>query len=197
MKALKIILFVLVMGTVSSAMLVGVNSFTQPLIFKNEELKLKTTVLDALELAYEKGNALAVFNDKVRVLDVSKDKFFISSDGAAAFEFYGPGLWGPVSGVASINPDLKSIKAIKILYQEETPGLGARIAENSFLKQFRGKEFFPKLIFMPEGKASAKNEVDAITGATGSSKALEKLLNSVLQKNAGLLKEQVNQFPRP
>ena len=192
MKALKIILFVLVMGTVSSAMLVGVNSFTQPLIFKNEELKLKTAVLSALELSYEKGDALAVFNDKIRVLDVDKAKFFISSDNTVAFEFYGPGLWGPISGVASINPDLKSIKAIRILYQEETPGLGARIAEHSFLKQFRGKEFFPKLIFVPEGKSSANNEVDAITGATGSSKALEKLLNNVLQKNTGLLKEQMN-----
>jgi len=192
MKALKIILFVLVMGTVSSVMLVGVNSFTQPLIFKNEEVKLKSAVLSVLEIGYEKGGALAIFDDKVRVLDVDKTKFFISRDGAAAFEFYGPGLWGPISGVASINPDLKSIKAIKIVYQEETPGLGGRIAEHSFLKQFRGKEFFPRLIFMPEGKSSAVNEVDAITGATGSSRALERLLNSVLQKNAGILKEQLN-----
>jgi len=192
MKALKIILFVLVMGTVSSVLLVGVNSFTMPLISINEELKLKSAVLDALELSYGKGDALVVFKDKIRVLDVDKAKFFISSDNTIAFEFYGPGLWGPISGVASINPDLKSIKAIRILHQEETPGLGARIAENSFLKQFRGKEFFPKLIFMPEGKSSANNEVDAITGATGSSKALERLLNGVLQKNAGLLKEKLN-----
>lgn len=192
MKALRIIIFVLVMGTVSSVLLVGVNSFTSPLISINEELKLKSAVLNVLELAYGKNDALAVFNDKVRVLDVDRAKFFISNDGTAAFEFYGPGLWGPIYGVASINPDLKSIKSIRILHQEETPGLGARIAENSFLKQFRGKEFFPKLIFMPEGRASANNEVDAITGATGSSRALEKLLNSVLQKNAGLLKEQWN-----
>lgn len=189
MKALKIILFVLIMGTVSSALLVGVNSFTAPMISINEELKLKSAVLDALELSYGKGNALAVFKDNIRVLDIDKDKFFISSNNTAAFEFYGPGLWGPISGVASINPDLKSIKAIRILHQEETPGLGARIAENSFLKQFRGKEFLPKLIFMPEGKSSAKNEVDAITGATGSSKALEKLLNGVLQKNVEVLKK--------
>lgn len=192
MKALRIILFVLAMGTVSSVMLVGVNSFTAPLIFKNEELKLKSAVLDALELTYEKGNAVSIFNDKVRVLDIDKIKFFISNDGAIAFEFYGAGLWGPISGVACINPDLKSIRAIKILYQEETPGLGARIAEHSFLKQFQGKEFFPKLIFTAEGKSSANNEVDAITGATGSSNALEKLLNETLQKNAGLLKEQLN-----
>lgn len=192
MKALKIVLFVVIMGTVSSALLVGVNSFTDSLISKNEELKLKSAVLDVLEIPYEKLTALNIFKDKVRVLVSDKDKFFISGDGTAAFEFYGPGLWGPISGVASINPDLKSIKAIKIVHQEETPGLGGRISEHSFLKQFQGKEFFPKLVFMPEGKSSARNEVDAITGATGSSKAMEKLLNGVLQKNAGILKEQLN-----
>ena len=192
MKALKIIIFVVIMGTVSSALLVGMNSFTEPLISKNEELKLKSAVLDVLEIPYEKLTALNIFKDKVRVLVSNKDKFFISSDGTAAFEFYGPGLWGPISGVASINSGLSAIKTIKILHQEETPGLGSRISEHSFLKQFRGKEFFPKLIFMPEGKASAINEVDAITGATGSSRALERLLNSVLQKNAGILKEQLN-----
>lgn len=192
MKALKIIIFVVIMGTVSSALLVGINSFTEPLISKNEELKLKSAVLDVLEIPYEKLTAVNIFKDKVRVLAADKDKFFISTDGAAAFEFYGPGLWGPISGVASLNPGLSTIKTIKILHQEETPGLGSRISEHSFLKQFRGKEFFPKLIFMPEGRAGARNEVDAITGATGSSKALEKLLNGVLQKNANLLKEQLN-----
>ena len=188
---MKIIIFVVIMGTVSSAMLVGMNSFTQPLISKNEELKLKSAVLDVLEIPYDKLTALNIFKDKVKVLTADKDKFFISG-GAAAFEFYGPGLWGPISGVASINSDLSTIKTIKILHQEETPGLGSRISEHSFLKQFRGKEFFPKLVFMPQGKASAINEVDAITGATGSSRALERLLNSVLQKNAGILKEQLN-----
>jgi Na+-transporting NADH:ubiquinone oxidoreductase subunit C len=192
MKALKIIIFVVVMGTVSSALLVGMNYFTEPLISKNEELKLKSAVLDVLEIPYDKLTVFNIFNDKVRVLAADNSRFFISAEGAAAFEFYGPGLWGPISGVASINPGLSTIKTIKILHQEETPGLGSRIAEHSFLKQFRDKSFTPRLIFMPEGKAGAKNEVDAITGATGSSRALEKLLNSVLQKNAGLLKEQLN-----
>lgn len=192
MKALKIILFVVVMGSVSSALLVGVNSFTDPLISKNEELKLKSAVLDALEIPYDKLTVLDIFNDKVKVLNGDKSKFFVSAEGAAAFEFYGPGLWGPIRGVASINPDLATIKTIKILHQEETPGLGSRIAEHAFLKQFRGKYFIPKLIFMPEGKSSAKNEVDAITGATGSSRALEKLLNETLRDNASLLKERLN-----
>lgn len=190
MKALKIFIFVIVMGTASSALLVGVNVFTLPKILKNEELKIKSAVLEALEMPYDKKEALSIFNRTVKAVDIDNNKFFISTEGDVAFEFYGPGLWGPISGVASINSDLKSIKTIKILHQEETPGLGGRIAEVAFLKQFRGKEFFPKLIFAPQGKGAAKNEVDAITGATGSSKALEKLLNETLKKNSAMLKKQ-------
>ena len=171
------------MGTVSGALLVGVNLFTAPMIAKNEEVKLKSAIMDVLEVPYTKADVLEVFKDKVKDKVMDKAHFFIGPDGTIAFEFNGPGLWGPIYGTVSINSDLKTIQTIKILHQEETPGLGARIAELDFLKQFKGKEFIPKLVFMPQGHASAKNEVDAITGATGSSKALEKLLNGVIKKN--------------
>ncbi len=185
--ALRILIFVIVMGSLAGALLVGIDIFTKPLIDKNKELKLKSAVLDALEIPYGKNDALMIFKDKVEARPVDKFIFYRSADGSIAFEFAGPGLWGPILGIASINSDLKTIKKIKILHQEETPGLGARIAELDFLKQFRGKEFSPRLVFRPQGKSSAKNEVDAITGATGSSRALEKLLNDTLQKNIGIL----------
>jgi Na+-transporting NADH:ubiquinone oxidoreductase subunit C len=188
MKALRILVFVIVMGTVSAVLLVGVNSFTAPLILKNEELKLKSSVLDVLEIPYTGVDVFNTFKEKVKVSKIDQYTFYNSSDGTVAFEFYGPGLWGPIAGMVSINSDLKTLKMIKILHQEETPGLGARIAENSFLSQFRNKEFLPKLVFVLPGKATGKNEVDAITGATGSSKALEKLLNETLEKYIKLLK---------
>lgn len=189
MKALRIIIFVIVLGTVSSGMLEGMRRATAPLIAKNEEIKLKSAVLDVLEADYNKDNILDVFAGQVKEIKNEQETYYLSQDKSLAFEFSGSGLWGPISGIASINPDLKTIKIIKILHQEETPGLGARIAEFSYLKQFRGKEFLPKLTFTPCGKASAKNEVDSITGATGSSRALEKLLNETLVKKITLFTE--------
>ena len=50
MKALRVFIFVLVMGTVSGAMLVGISAFTSPLIQKNEEFALKSAILDVLEV---------------------------------------------------------------------------------------------------------------------------------------------------
>lgn len=188
MKAIRILIFVLIMGTVSSVLLVGVNSFTAPLISKNEEIKLKSSVLEVLGIPYNKNDIFTIFNNKVRLNKIDKYIFYQGPDSSVAFEFYGSGLWGPISGILSLEKDLKTIKRIKITHQEETPGLGSRIAEEDYLKQFKNKEVLPKLIFMPEGKAVSKNEVDAITGATGSSRAFEKLINESVQKYLAVLK---------
>lgn len=188
-SALRIIIFVIIMGTVTGVMLVGLNKLTEPQIKKNEELKLKSSILDALEIPFASKEAVfGLFEQNVQVLEKDRFAFYRGIDGAVAFEFKGPGLWGPIYGIASINSDLKTIRTIKILHQEETPGLGARISEKEYLSQFKSKEVLPKLIFMPQGKARANNEVDAITGATGTSKALEKLLNETIQKNLSILK---------
>lgn len=189
MKAIKILVFVIVMGTFSSAMLVGVNSFTKPLIEKNEEIKLKTSILDAFDVSYSLADVLKVFEGQVRVLEKRGVTFYNSLDGAVAFEFNGPGLWGGISGIVCLEKDLNTIRKIKITHQEETPGLGSRIAESDFLKQFKKKVISPRLIFMPEGKAANNNEVDAITGATGTSRAFEKLINENLQKYLAAFKE--------
>jgi Na+-transporting NADH:ubiquinone oxidoreductase subunit C len=188
-KNIRILVFVIVMGTVSGAFLVGINSFTAPLIARNEELKLKSSILDVAEIPYTKEDALAVFDKNIKTFKVDKFAYYRSPDRAAIFEFHGPGLWGPISGTLSLNADLRTIKKIRILHQEETPGLGGRIAEENFLKQFRNKEIHPKIVFMPEGKARANNEVDAITGATGSSKAFEKLLNESLEADLKFIKD--------
>lgn len=173
----KVLIFVIIMGTVAGAMLVGVNAFTAPLISINEEIKLKSSVLDVLEIGHDKFDIINIFDAKVNISKKDKYTFYNGPDGSVAFEFYGPGLWGPISGMISLEKDLKTIRKIKITHQEETPGLGGRIAEHDYLKQFKNKEVLPMLKFMPEGKASKTNEVDAITGATGSSRALEKLIN--------------------
>ncbi|MFO7710490.1 MAG: FMN-binding protein [Candidatus Woesearchaeota archaeon] len=58
----------------------------------------------------------------------------------------------------------KEIKAVRILQHEETPGIGSQVAEDSFLDQFSNKE-----------------QVDTITGATISSKAVIKGVSEALE----------------
>ncbi len=178
----------MVMGTVSGALLMGVNAFTAVLIAKNEELKLKSSVLEALEIPAEPSNVIEKFDAQVKILNKGGYTFYQTLEGSIAFQFRGPGLWGPIAAIISLEKDLKTIRKIKVTYQEETPGLGSRIAEKEYLKQFKNKEIFPRLVFMPQGKASKINEVDAITGATGSSRAFEKLINESVNKYLAALK---------
>lgn len=181
-NAFRVIIFVLVMGTFSGGLLLGVNLSTAFLIARNDELKLKSSVLDALEIPYDKDSVIKIFNAQVKTVNKDNCIFYTSLDGITAFEFRGPGLWGLISGIISLEKDLKTIRKIKITYQEETPGLGSRIADPDYLKQFKNKEVLPRLVFVPEGTSRQKYEVDAITGATGSSRALEKLINENVQK---------------
>lgn len=188
-QALNILVFVIVMGLVSGAFLVGVDIYTAPKISKNVEFKLKSAVLDVFGIGYDRFNCLVVFDKNIKTLKKDKYVFYIAPDSAVGFEFHGPGLWGPIHGIISLEKDLKTIREIKITHQEETPGLGGRVAEEEYLEQFKSKEVIPQLVFKPEGKAAQKNEVDAITGATGSSRALEKLLNETIKAYLASLKK--------
>ena len=66
------------------------------------------------------------------------------------------GYSGPINMAIKIDPSGK-ISQIRILAENETPGVGARICETGFLKQFNGKT---------ADEVSARKGVDAITGAT-------------------------------
>lgn len=189
MKPWRILTFVVIMGTASATLLVAVNSFTQPLILRNVEIKLKSSVLSVLEIPYDEDNIFTVFDERVKLKRIGAHIFYTSGDGSVAFEFRGPGLWGPISGIISLEKDFATIRRLSITHQEETPGLGGRIAEDNYLRQFKNKKILPQLIFVPEGRSSKDNEVDAITGATGSSRAFEKLLNESIKEYTALLKD--------
>ena len=83
-----------------------------------------------------------------------------------AFMAHGRGYGGTIDILIGLKPDNKSLQGIKIITQQETPGLGAKIINTSFLDQFRG-------IGVDEVDLSRNGgKIDAITGATISSTAV-------------------------
>ncbi len=175
---LRIILFVVILGIILSAIIFAVNLFTAPLIAKNDELKMKRTVLEAQGVPYAAAEAEEVFSRSVDVVERGGKTYYVSKDKDVAFEFTGTGLWGPISGIISLASDLRTIKRIVIIHQEETAGLGGRLAERSYLSNFDKKEFLPTIEIVNRRKAEKSNEVDGITGATLTSKAFEKIINA-------------------
>ena len=175
---IRIIAFILILGTSLTAALLSVDWLTSPVIARNEELKLRTSILQALAIDFAEGNLDQVFTENIKPVPLLQGNAYKARDGRLAFEISGSGVWGPIYGVIAFKPDLKTIDGIKIIRQEETPGLGGRIAEREFLSRFTGKTFNPLLLITSAGKAAKVNEIDGIAGATLSCKAFEKLLNS-------------------
>ncbi|HOO18701.1 MAG TPA: NADH:ubiquinone reductase (Na(+)-transporting) subunit C [Paludibacteraceae bacterium] len=95
----------------------------------------------------------------------------------------GTGLWGPIWGYLALNDDKNTIYGVYFSHASETPGLGASIAELPFQKQFIGKRIlndkneFVSIAVMKAGKkAEGKDQVDAVSGGTITSKGVEAML---------------------
>ena len=107
---------------------------------------------------------------------------YIFKNGITVVPCYGAGLWGPIWGYVGFEGDLKTIKAVCFGHKGETPGLGAKIAdEPSFAEAFVGKQVGTGDILFevakPANRQTENNGVDAISGATITSQALGKTLN--------------------
>ncbi len=179
---LKIIVFILILGAITSGLITGVDLLTKDRIAENELAEIKSTVLDAYGISYNFNNIHEVFDDRVETLSIQYEDetyvFYVDRvTSRVSFEFLGNGLWGPISGIISLDRDFETIIQVKVLVQQETPGLGGIVAENSFLSQFPGVKMTPELIISRNADPNLENEVDAITGATGTSNAFGRLLN--------------------
>ena len=93
-----------------------------------------------------------------------------------AFLAIGKGYGGDINILVGLT-DESTVKGIKIVSQEETPGLGTRIAEPVFTAQFAGIDI--------NNVALSRNggEIDAITSSTISSSAVvEAVRNTAMEK---------------
>ena len=174
--------FIIVLGSLLTTVLVAVENYTTPIIERNGELKRKSSILQALEIPYEAESIEQIFLDNIRGRGTGAEKYYLVEDGRLAFLFDGSGLWGPITGVMAMDGDMHNIKRVEIMHQEETPGLGGRIAEREFLDRFNDKIFDPALALVPEGKASSDSDIDGITGATMSGEAFISILNANFEK---------------
>lgn len=147
-----------------------VNSATKPRIIAQakieEEASLRQVLPDAVRFEPEKKEEETLY---YKAYD-SEDKFI-----GVAFKAQGKGYSSVIETMVGMIPD-GTITAIKILAQNETPGMGTRIQEPSFIQQFTQKNI------------KDLSGVQAITSATISSKAV---IDSV-KKKAKEIRELIN-----
>jgi len=165
-----------IMAVICSSSLAFVNYKTSPVIERNREITSMRTVLDVFGISYDIENSdsiIETYKQRIIEREVEKLKLFNEMEsGATAVSLSGSGFQGPISIVVAL--DGKTISGFKVVEQRETPGLGARITEQEFQDSFIGKNASGGLAMIKSGNAGLR-EFDAITGATETSKALEKI----------------------
>ena len=196
-SAIYVLLFMLVISATFGVGLSAVHYATLDTLAKNETLNKNRTLSRAflLDVAQDSPEA---FKDAVdrsistktsvyegRTFEVFTTRAPLQT--RVGFLFTGYGFWGPIKGIAVFSEDLQTMVNIQFLEHQETPGLGARIEEPWFTDQFRGLEIPwneppPKRVVIGGvADPTTKNRVDAITGASQTSIALMKSLNSELE----------------
>ena len=95
------------------------------------------------------------------------------------FKITTKGFHGPVDLVVAISND-DVVTGIKVMSHSETPGLGARIVEEDFRTRFNNLPITND-IEMVKTSPTKDNEVEAITGATVSSKAIGTAVTDVIR----------------
>lgn len=119
---------------------------------------------------------------------------YVNGETKYVIPLYGKGLWGPIWGYLALNDDKNTVYGAYFSHQSETAGLGARISEESFQKEFVGKKLFADgdstVMLSVAKKKDPKKEAyqcDAISGATLTSNGVTEMLHLCMAKYSTFL----------
>lgn len=95
-----------------------------------------------------------------------------------SFNAAGSGFQDKIELVIAVDRDFQKLKGFQVLASNETAGIGDKIKQPDFQKQFKGKAAV-ELELIRSGEAK-DNKILAITGATISSEAVVEIINNAL-----------------
>jgi len=181
-KFLRVIGVLFSIGLFSAVSLSLMADYSYPLIEKNREIVLKKSIYSVLPGT--KSYKLIDPENKIYIGTNTNGKLV----GYALFA-EGNGYQGSIKIMVGINNDLEKITGIKILENVETPGLGAKISDPNFENQFKSKSILSDLVYVLNRKTDKKNEVEAITGATISTRAVVNIINKKINESKSLIEK--------
>lgn len=97
----------------------------------------------------------------------------------------GYGLWGTLFGYLALEGDLNTVAGLGFYSQKETPGLGGEVDNPAWKALWPGKRIFDEAgdpvirlvkVPSPPGSDAIHHEVDALAGATLTTRGVEKLV---------------------
>ena len=168
---------------------------TQDKVERYRQRQLKNMILNMFELPAEN-----IENDfaKYIIIQVMEDVMYYEAKSDSillgyCFPISGSGLWGTIQALLAVTSDFEEIINIEIIDQIETPGLGGRITEDWFKKQFQGKILIEDNVvklfsLIPENETAGSIEINQITGATASSRAVVDMIYKSVKKQSPKLR---------
>lgn len=148
----------------------------------------KEAILENSKISKEDLNYIMPKADKIQDMDVElKEDGGIKEiyEAVSGSEVIGyvlkvnsKGFHGPIDFVVGISKDDK-VSGVKVLSHTETPGLGAKISEDKFISRFKDKPA-NGLLEVVKVTPNKDTEVEAVSGATTSSKASVTAVNEAV-----------------
>lgn len=177
---IHLILTLSIIGIVSGGLLSLVSDWAAPLIAANQ----KSETEKAIFLVQPKGKTYEQVKDAgfevYKVFDES-NKFI-----GYSLAYEGNGFQGKIRLMAGLSEDLNKITSLQILEQTETPGLGTKVTEDPYIGQYKNLVTSPKIEWVKGVPPSKPNEIQAVTGATISSKSVVAIVNDGVAKMKSL-----------
>lgn len=197
-KAWYPVLYMFVVTAFFSSILVGLANFSRDRVEANQRLSVEKAVLEALPLELPaKASSFELhrlFLERVSGPSAQWGGAYVLVEGdevvAYAVPLEGKGYWDTIKGFIGIGSDMRTVTGISFYEQNETPGLGAEIAQPPFRSQFVGKKIAEgdrPLGLLPVGSTLGESDVHAVTGATQTSTRVERIINDdVVSWKSGL-----------
>jgi len=161
-------------GIISALLLTFVYEWTTPYIQANQAKKQKQAINEVLPKV-----------EKIKEVEKNGSVFYEGYDASGnqvgvAFISSGGGYNGVIKIMIGVDLKSNEIYKISILNHQETPGLGARITGKKFKSNFKNKPFGDYTVV--KTPPSKETQVQAIAGATISSRSVTKIIEDALGK---------------
>jgi electron transport complex protein RnfG len=181
----KMILTLTVVALVSGTTLAIAYTAFLPRIQHNQQVALERS----LSALFEKGES-----PEFETLDAEGPTIYQATAGGEligyAVRVVTTGYGGDIKLLVGIGPDLERITGMEVVEHAETPGLGGKIDGAPFKQQFEGLQPREDISYIKGGSAQKEeNEIEAISGATISTKAVVNGINRTLENAVPILGE--------
>ena len=211
-SSFRLIITLGIAGFVSGLVMAGAYLFTKPMIEANKQASIEKAIFKVLPkcTSYKtlqlKNGQLSAFDPKTKKPSGKEEapklvyQGFDSLQASTGFAVLGSeiGFADVITILIGYEPQNKNIIGYEVLECKETPGLGDKIFKDAdFLKNFVELPIKPEIGFAKKGEKQSANQVEAITGATISSKAVIRLLNKAMNEWETPIDQYLNENANP